>query len=135
MKKLILMAALLVSFNAVPAHAMSNISEAKLEAISAEVNRAAAGIRGNCLMVAIEKQRRLLKQDIESEVVAFMPWKAQRKFNKKTGKYEKIGHAVLCVGNKCVDNGDLANYVFDRDEIRFHGEILDDYMGKRLAGN
>jgi len=134
MKKLVLIIGLILSFTAIPAFAM-NVSEAKLEAVSNQVNREAAGIKGNCLIVAIEKQRRLLKEGVQSEVVAFMPWKAERKFNKQTGKFEKIGHAVLCVGNKCVDNGDLTDYVFGRDEIRFHGEILDSYMGKSLAGN
>lgn len=134
MRKLILTIAMLLSFIAVPAFA-ANISEAKLDAVSEQVNREAAGISGNCLVVAIEKQRRLLKDGIRSDVVAFMPWKAERKFNRKTGKYQKIGHAVLCVDDKCVDNGDLTSYVFDRDEIRFHGEIITNYRGKSLAGS
>ena len=133
MKTLILTIALALSMIAAPAFA-NTVSESKLEAVSNQVNREAAGIKGNCLIVAIEKQRRLLKEGVQSEVVAFMPFKAQRKFNKQTGKFEKIGHAVLCVGNKCVDNGDLTDSVFGRDEIRFHGEVLDSYMGKSLAG-
>lgn len=133
MKTLILTIALALSIIAMPAFA-NTISESKLEAISNQVNREAAGIKGNCLIVAIEKQRRLLKEGVQSEVVAFMPFKAERKFNSKTGKFEKIGHAVLCVGNKCVDNGDLTDYVFGRDEIRFHGDVLENYMGKSLAG-
>ncbi len=132
MNKLIVIIALMLSLNAVPAFA-KNATEAKLESVSDQVNREAAGIKGNCLMVAIEKQRRLLKDGIKSDVVAFVPFKAERKYNSKTGKYEKIGHAVLCVGNKCVDNGDLTSYVFDRDEIRFHGEIINNYRGKSLV--
>ena len=130
MKYLILVLALIT----VPAYATDALYD-KLDKVNYAVNTAATGISGNCLIVALEKQRRLLKENISSEVVAFMPWKAQVKLNQKTGKYEQIGHAVLCVGNKCLDNGDLTDDIFDRDEIKYHGEIMTNYRGKTLSGS
>jgi len=117
-----------------PAYA-ADVSYDMLNKVNYEVNNAAMGIPGNCLIVALEKQRRLQKEGVKSEVVAFMPWKAQRKYNKKSGKFEQIGHAVLCVGNKCLDNGDLTNHVFERSEIDYHGEIMKSFRGMSLAGS
>jgi ribosomal protein L18 len=50
-------------------------------------------------------------------------------------KFEQVGHAALCVGNKCLDNGDLTNHVFDKSEISYHGEIMESFRGKSLAGS
>lgn len=130
MKYLILILALIT----MPVYA-TDVSYAKLTQVNEAVNTAAMGIPGNCLIVALEKQRRLQKEGIKSEVVAFMPWKPAIKYNKKTGEFEQIGHAVLCVGNKCLDNGDLTNDVFDKSEISHHGEIMQNFRGKILAGS
>lgn len=130
MKYLILILALVIS----PVYA-TDVSYELLNKVNTEVNNAAMGIPANCLIVALEKQRRLEKEGIKSEVVAFMPWKPAIKYNKKAGKFEQIGHAVLCVGNKCLDNGDLTNDVFEKSEISHHGEIMENFKGKILAGS
>lgn len=125
---------LILTLIAMPVYA-ADVSYDMLNKVNYEVNNAAMGIPGNCLIVALEKQRRLQKEGIKAEVVAFMPWKPAIKYNKKTGKFEQIGHAVLCVGNKCLDNGDLTNDVFDKSEISHHGEIMQNFRGKILAGS
>ena len=88
-----------------------------LDKISFEVNKEFVHIKDNCLITAFEKQFRLRKQSIESEVIAIMPYRSR-----------EVGHAVLCVEDNCVDNGDISDDVFDRSEVEFHGEIIENHI-------
>jgi len=98
-----------------------NYYDNELDKVNYEVNREFENIPDNCLITAFEKLNRLREYGIEGEIVVIMPERAQ------------IGHAVLCVENKCVDNGDISNYVFDRDELERHGEVLDGHIATMIA--
>jgi len=69
-------------------------------------------ITNNCLIVAKEKQRRLLKQGIESKIVVIQP------------AFAAMKHAVLCVDDQCLDNGDISNNIFNKNELSYFGRVL-----------
>ncbi len=87
-------------------------STTTMEKINWEVNQRFDNIPDNCLIVAKEKQRRLLKQGIESKIVVIQP------------KYAAMKHAVLCVDDQCIDNGDISNYIFSKNELSYFGRVL-----------
>ena len=91
------------------ANAQSSIS---MDKVSLEVNQHFDNIPNNCLIVAKEKQRRLLKQSIESEIIVIKP------------RYASMKHAVLCVDDQCVDNGDISNYIFNKNELSYYDKVL-----------
>ena len=90
----------------------ANLTDTEMEKINWEVNQQFDRIPDNCLIVAKEKQRLLLKYGVDAEIVVIQPTFATMK------------HAVLSVGGKILDNGDIANNIFDRDELRYFGRIL-----------
>ena len=90
----------------------SDQSSTTMDKVSLEVNQRFDNIPNNCLIVAKEKQRRLLKQSIESETIVIKPW------------YASMKHAVLCVDDQCVDNGDISNNIFNKNELSYYGRVL-----------
>ena len=100
---------LMLIANAAYANTPSTIA---MDKISWDVNQRFDNIPNNCLIVAKEKQRRLLKQGIESKIVVIQP------------NFATMKHAVLCVDDQCIDNGDISNYVFNRDELSYFGRVL-----------
>ena len=90
----------------------SDLSSTAMDKVSLEVNQRFDNIPNNCLIVAKEKQRRLLKQSIESEIIVIKP------------KYASMKHAVLCVNDQCVDNGDICNNIFNKNELSYYGRVL-----------
>ncbi len=87
-------------------------TDTKMDKINLEVNQRFDNIPNNCLIVAKEKKRRLLKQGIESKIVVIQPKSATMK------------HAVLCVDEQCIDNGDISNYIFSKNELSYFGRVL-----------
>jgi len=83
-----------------------------MDKINLEVNQRFDNIPNNCLIVAKEKQRRLLKQGIEAKIVVIQP------------KFATMKHAVLCVDEQCIDNGDISNFIFSRNELSYFGRVL-----------
>ena len=88
------------------------LTEAEMEKINWEVNQKFDHIPDNCLIVVKEKQRLLLKHGIVAEIIVIQP------------AFAAMKHAVLDVDGKILDNGDIANNIFDRDELRYFGRIL-----------
>ncbi|MGK0298272.1 MAG: hypothetical protein ACI9XC_001891 [Gammaproteobacteria bacterium] len=107
MKYLVLILALITSSAYVNAE-----SSIVMDKVNSEVNQRFDNIPDNCLIVAKEKQRRLLKQSIASEIVVIQPRNASMK------------HAVLCVDDQCIDNGDISNNIFNKDELSYYGRVL-----------
>lgn len=91
------------------ANAQSSIS---MDEINREVNQQFDHIPNNCLIVAKEKQRLLLKHGIVAEIIIIQPTFATMK------------HAVLCVNGKILDNGDIANNIFSKNELSNYGKVL-----------
>lgn len=87
-------------------------STTTMEKINWEVNQRFHNIPDNCLIVAKEKQRRLLKQGIESKIVVIQP------------AFAAMKHAVLCVDDQCLDNGDISNNIFNKNELSYFGRVL-----------
>ena len=84
-----------------------------MDEINWEVNLKFGNIPDNCLIVAKEKQRLILKMyGIEAKILVIQP------------RFATMKHAVLDVDGKILDNGDIANHIFDRDELRYFGRIL-----------
>ena len=100
---------LMMMTNATYANTTSTIT---LDKVNLEVNQRFDNIPNNCLIVAKEKQRRLLKQGIESKIVVIQP------------AYATMKHAVLCVDDQCIDNGDISNNIFNKDELSYFGRVL-----------
>lgn len=100
---------LMMITNATYANTTSTITMNK---VNLEVNQRFDNIPNNCLIVAKEKQRRLLKQGIESKIVVIQP------------AYATMKHAVLCVDDQCIDNGDISNNIFNKDELSYFGRVL-----------
>ncbi len=88
-------------------------STTTMDKINWEVNLKFGNIPDNCLIVAKEKQRLILKMyGIEAKILVIQP------------RFATMKHAVLDVDGKILDNGDIANHIFDRDELRYFGRIL-----------
>ena len=100
---------LMMMTNATYANTTSTIT---MDKVNLEVNQRFDNIPNNCLIVAKEKQRRLLKQGIESKIVVIQP------------AYATMKHAVLCVDDQCIDNGDISNNIFNKDELSYFGRVL-----------
>ncbi|MCH9048814.1 MAG: hypothetical protein IH836_07760 [Proteobacteria bacterium] len=100
---------LMMITNATYANTTSTIT---MDKVNLEVNQRFDNIPNNCLIVAKEKQRRLLKQGIESKIVVIQP------------AYATMKHAVLCVDDQCIDNGDISNNIFNKDELSYFGRVL-----------
>ncbi|MCH8080176.1 MAG: hypothetical protein IIA06_10440 [Proteobacteria bacterium] len=100
---------LMMITNATYANTTSTITMNK---VNLEVNQRFDNIPNNCLIVAKEKQRRLLKQGIESKIVVIQP------------AYATMKHAVLCVDDQCIDNGDISNNIFNKNELSYFGRVL-----------
>ena len=83
-----------------------------LDKVNWEVNNRFNNIPNNCLIVAKEKQRRLSKQGIESKIVVIQP------------SYASMKHAVLCVDDQCIDNGNISNSTFNKSELNYYGKVL-----------
>ncbi len=107
MKYLVLV--LMLISNATYADAPSTIT---MDKINWDVNQRFDNIPNNCLIVAKEKQRRLLKQGIESKIVVIQP------------AFAAMKHAVLCVDDQCLDNGDISNNIFSKNELSYFGRVL-----------
>ena len=90
----------------------SDQSSTTIDKVNLEVNQRFDHIPNNCLIVAKEKQRRLLKQSIKSETIVIKP------------RYASMKHAVLCVDDQCVDNGDISNNIFNKNELSYYGRVL-----------
>ena len=90
----------------------ANLTDMEMEKINLEVNQKFDHIPNNCLIVAKEKQRLLLKYGVDTEIVVIQP------------AFATMKHAVLHVDGKILDNGDIANNIFDRDELRYFGRVL-----------
>ena len=90
----------------------SDQSSITMDKVNWEVNQRFNNIPNNCLIVAKEKQRRLLKQNIESEIIVIKP------------VYGSMNHAVLCVDDQCIDNGDISNNIFNKNELSYYGRVL-----------
>lgn len=90
----------------------NTLSTSTMEKINWEVNQRFDNIPDNCLIVAKEKQRRLLRQGIESKIVVIKP------------AFATMRHAVLCVDDQCIDNGDISNDVFNKNELSHFGRVL-----------
>ncbi len=97
---------LILIANAAYADTQSTIA---MDKINSEVNQQFSLIPSNSFILAREKQRRLLKQGIESEIIVIKPLLSSKK------------HAVLCVDDQCIDNGDISYYIFNKDELRYFG--------------
>jgi len=91
----------------------SGQSSITMDKVSWEVNQRFDNIPNNCLIVAKEKQRRLSKQGIKSKIVVIKP------------RYASMKHAVLCVDDQCVDNGDISNNIFNKNELSYYGRVVD----------
>lgn len=100
---------LMMITNATYANTTSTITMNK---VNLEVNQRFDNIPNNCLIVAKEKQRRLLKQGIESKIVVIQP------------AFAAMKHAVLCVDDQCLDNGDITNNIFNKNELSYFGRVL-----------
>ena len=100
---------LMMITNATYANTTSTIT---MDKVNLEVNQRFDNIPNNCLIVAKEKQRRLLKQNIESKIIVIKP------------RYASMKHAVLCVDNQCIDNGDISNNIFSKNELSYYGRVL-----------
>ena len=100
---------LMMITNATYANTTSTIT---MDKVNLEVNQRFDNIPNNCLIVAKEKQRRLLKQGIESKIVVIQP------------AYATMKHAVLCVDDQCLDNGDISNNIFNKNELSYFGRVL-----------
>ena len=100
---------LMMITNATYANTTSTIT---MDKVNLEVNQRFDNIPNNCLIVAKEKQRRLLKQGIESKIVVIQP------------AFAAMKHAVLCVDDQCLDNGDISNNIFNKDELSYFGRVL-----------
>ncbi len=100
---------LMMITNATYANTTSTIT---MDKVNLEVNQRFDDIPNNCLIVAKEKQRRLLKQGIESKIVVIQP------------AYATMKHAVLCVDDQCIDNGDISNNIFNKNELSYFGRVL-----------
>ena len=107
MKYLALILALIT--NSAFANGQSSIT---MDKVNWEVNQRFDNIPNNCLIVAKEKQRRLLKQGIESKIVVIQP------------AFAAMKHAVLCVDDQCLDNGDITNNIFNKNELSYFGRVL-----------
>jgi len=83
-----------------------------MDKVNWEVNQRFDNIPNNCLIVAKEKQRRLSKQGIESKIIVIQP------------TYASMKHAVLCVDDQCIDNGDISNNIFNKNELSYYGKVL-----------
>jgi hypothetical protein len=83
-----------------------------MDKVNWEVNQRFDNIPNNCLIVAKEKQRRLSKQGIESKIIVIQP------------PYASMNHAVLCVDDQCIDNGDISNNIFNKNELSYYGKVL-----------
>jgi len=108
MMKYLVLVLMLIS-NATYADAPSTIT---MDKINWDVNQRFDNIPNNCLIVAKEKQRRLLKQGIESKIVVIQP------------AFAAMKHAVLCVDDQCLDNGDISNNIFNKNELSYFGRVL-----------
>jgi hypothetical protein len=73
--------------------------------INWEVNQAFEDVPNNCLIVAKEKRRQLEAYGINANIVVIHP------------AYSFVKHAVLCVGNQCLDNGDITSEIFNANEL------------------
>ena len=100
---------LMLIANATYANTTSTIT---MDKINWKVNQQFNNIPNNCLIVAKEKQRRLLKQGIESKIVVIQP------------AFAAMKHAVLCVDDQCLDNGDITNNIFNKNELSYFGRVL-----------
>ena len=100
---------LMMITNATYANTTSTIT---MDKVNLEVNQRFDNIPNNCLIVAKEKQRRLLKQGIESQIVVIQP------------AYVTMKHAVLCVDDQCIVNGDISNNIFNKNELSYFGRVL-----------
>jgi len=100
---------LMMMTNATYANTTSTIT---MDKVNLEVNQRFDNIPNNCLIVAKEKQRRLLKQGIESKIVVIQP------------AFAAMKHAVLCVDDQCLDNGDITNNIFNKNELSYFGRVL-----------
>jgi len=100
---------LMLIANATYANTTSTIT---MDKINWKVNQQFNNIPNNCLIVAKEKQRRLLKQGIESKIVVIQP------------AFAAMKHAVLCVDDQCIDNGDITNNIFNKNELSYFGRVL-----------
>ena len=100
---------LMLIANATYANTTSTIT---MDKINWKVNQQFNNIPNNCLIVAKEKQRRLLKQGIESKIVVIQP------------AFAAMKHAVLCVDDQCLDNGDISNNIFNKNELSYFGRVL-----------
>ena len=108
MKKYLALILMMIT-NATYANTTSTIT---MDKVNLEVNQRFDNIPNNCLIVAKEKQRRLLKQGIESKIVVIQP------------AFAAMKHAVLCVDDQCIDNGDISNNIFNKNELSYFGRVL-----------
>lgn len=83
-----------------------------MDKISQKVNQQFKYIPNNCLIVAKEKQRLLSTHGIKSKIIMIEP------------RYATINHAVLCVDDQCVDNGDISMNIFNKKELGYYGAVL-----------
>ena len=83
-----------------------------IDKINWDVNQKFYYLPNNCLIVAKEKQRRLLIHGIKSRIIVILP------------TFANIKHAVLCTDDICMDNGDISDDLFNKKELAFYGQIL-----------
>lgn len=95
-----------------PILAFANSQASTIDEINWEVNQKFYYIPNNCLIVAKEKQRRLSIHGIKSRIVVIQPTFATMK------------HAVLCIDDICMDNGDISDDLFSKNELDFYGKVL-----------
>ena len=86
----------------------SNLS---LIEISNRINNKFYQIPDNCLIVAKAKKIQLKKIGIDSEIIVINPY------------FSNTKHAVLCVDDQCVDNGDISTSTFSKRALSDYGTI------------
>ena len=103
---------MLIAIAITPYAYADHLTYTDMEKINLTVNQKFDHIPDNCLIVAKEKQRLLLKHDVDAEIIVIQP------------AFATMKHAVLDVDGKILDNGDIANNIFDRDELKYFGKAL-----------
>ena len=93
-------------------YAYADYTAEYMDKINWQVNQQFDNIPDNCLIVAKEKKRLLLKHGIKAKIVVIQPTFATMK------------HAVLCVDDQCIDNGDITNNIFNKNELSYFGRVL-----------
>ncbi|MDX1372517.1 MAG: hypothetical protein R3321_08595 [Nitrososphaeraceae archaeon] len=92
--------------------AFANNQTSMIDKVNWDVNQKFYYIPNNCLIVAKEKQRRLLIHGIKSKIIVILP------------EFTNTKHAVLCIDDLCMDNGDISDDLFNKNELTFYGQVL-----------